>query len=87
MSVGEYLTQNGQNLLKYKNRKSNKGKDGVIDSVEEYNVLFFLLSELEEALLVLPFSYVPDILKLFNEFIQMGSDIELLCRCLFFLLR
>ncbi|EGW05814.1 WD repeat-containing protein 3 [Cricetulus griseus] len=44
-------------------------------------------SELEEALLVLPFSYVPDILKLFNEFIQMGSDIELLCRCLFFLLR
>ncbi|XP_036046947.1 WD repeat-containing protein 3 isoform X1 [Onychomys torridus] len=44
-------------------------------------------SELEEALLVLPFSYVPDILKLLNEFIQMGSDIELLCRCLFFLLR
>uniref|UniRef100_A0A452SDD2 WD repeat domain 3 n=1 Tax=Ursus americanus TaxID=9643 RepID=A0A452SDD2_URSAM len=44
-------------------------------------------SELEESLLVLPFSYVPDILKLFNEFIQLGSDIELLCRCLFFLLR
>uniref|UniRef100_A0A452SDA4 WD repeat domain 3 n=1 Tax=Ursus americanus TaxID=9643 RepID=A0A452SDA4_URSAM len=44
-------------------------------------------SLLEESLLVLPFSYVPDILKLFNEFIQLGSDIELLCRCLFFLLR
>ncbi|KAH0518405.1 WD repeat-containing protein 3 [Microtus ochrogaster] len=44
-------------------------------------------SELEEALLVLPFSYVPDILSLLNEFIQMGTDIELLCRCLFFLLR
>ncbi|XP_031230831.1 WD repeat-containing protein 3 isoform X1 [Mastomys coucha] len=44
-------------------------------------------SELEEALLVLPFSYVPDILTLFNDFIQMGSDVELLCRCLFFLLR
>ncbi|XP_039098687.1 WD repeat-containing protein 3 isoform X2 [Hyaena hyaena] len=44
-------------------------------------------SELEESLLVLPFSYVPDVLKLFNEFIQLGSDIELLCRCLFFLLR
>uniref|UniRef100_A0A8B9X6W3 WD repeat-containing protein 3 n=1 Tax=Bos mutus grunniens TaxID=30521 RepID=A0A8B9X6W3_BOSMU len=44
-------------------------------------------SELEESLLVLPFSYVPDILRLFNEFIQQGSDIELLCRCLFFLLR
>ncbi|GAB5575429.1 WD repeat-containing protein 3 isoform X1 [Prionailurus iriomotensis] len=36
-------------------------------------------SELEESLLVLPFSYVPDVLKLFNEFIQLGSDIELLC--------
>ncbi|KAM4873146.1 WD repeat-containing protein 3 [Thomomys bottae] len=44
-------------------------------------------SELEESLLVLPFSYVPDILALLNEFIQLGSDIELLCRCLFFLLR
>lgn len=44
-------------------------------------------SELEEALLVLPFSYVPDILTLFNGFIQTGSDVELLCRCLFFLLR
>ncbi|XP_057576683.1 WD repeat-containing protein 3 isoform X1 [Hippopotamus amphibius kiboko] len=44
-------------------------------------------SELEESLLVLPFSYVPDILKLFNEFIQLGSDVELVCRCLFFLLR
>ncbi|XP_060057790.1 WD repeat-containing protein 3 isoform X2 [Erinaceus europaeus] len=44
-------------------------------------------SELEESLLVLPFSYVPDILMLLNEFIQQGSDIELLCRCLFFLLR
>lgn len=50
-------------------------------------VLFFLLSELEEALLVLPFSYVPDILSLLNEFIQTGTDVELLCRCLFFLLR
>ncbi|KAM9245162.1 WD repeat-containing protein 3 isoform 2-T3 [Dugong dugon] len=44
-------------------------------------------SELEESLLVLPFSYVPDVLKLFNEFIQQGFDVELLCRCLFFLLR
>ncbi|XP_008831115.1 WD repeat-containing protein 3 isoform X2 [Nannospalax galili] len=44
-------------------------------------------SELEESLLVLPFSYIPDILTLFSEFIQRGSDVELLCRCLFFLLR
>lgn len=71
----------------YKSRKKNKGDDRGIDSVMECDVLLFLLSELEEALLVLPFSYVPDILKLLNEFIQMGSDIELLCRCLFFLLR
>ncbi|XP_036894787.1 WD repeat-containing protein 3 [Sturnira hondurensis] len=44
-------------------------------------------SELEESLLVLPFSYVPDVLRLFHEFLQLGSDVELLCRCLFFLLR
>lgn len=44
-------------------------------------------SELEESLLVLPFSYVPDLLKLFNEYIHLGSDIELLCRALLFLLK
>lgn len=51
------------------------------------SVLCFLLSELEESLLVLPFSYVPDLLKLFNEYIHLGSDIELLCRALLFLLK
>ncbi|KAJ7317722.1 hypothetical protein JRQ81_003884 [Phrynocephalus forsythii] len=45
------------------------------------------LSELEESLLVLPFSYVPDLLILFNRFLQLGSDVELLCRALLFLLR
>ncbi|XP_069035330.1 WD repeat-containing protein 3 [Lepisosteus oculatus] len=44
-------------------------------------------SELEESLLVLPFSYVPDLLSLFNEFIRDGLEVELVCRCLFFLLR
>ncbi|XP_066124256.1 WD repeat-containing protein 3 isoform X2 [Saccopteryx bilineata] len=44
-------------------------------------------SELEESLLVLPFSFVPDVLSLLEEFIQLGSDVELLCRGLFFLLR
>ncbi|XP_021404578.2 WD repeat-containing protein 3 isoform X2 [Lonchura striata] len=44
-------------------------------------------SELEESLLVLPFSYVPDLLRLFNEYIQQGSDVELLCRALLFLLK
>lgn len=44
-------------------------------------------SELEESLLVLPFSYVPDLLKLFNQYLQQGSDVELLCRALLFLLR
>lgn len=47
----------------------------------------FSLSELEESLLVLPFSYVPDLLRLFNEYIQLGSDVELLCRALLFLLK
>lgn len=49
--------------------------------------LCFFLSELEEALLVLPFSYVPDLLKLFNEYIQLGSEVEQLCRALLFLLK
>ncbi|XP_066562608.1 WD repeat-containing protein 3 [Amia ocellicauda] len=44
-------------------------------------------SELEESLLVLPFSYIPDLLRLFNEFICGGLQVELICRCLFFLLR
>nr|XP_020645158.1 WD repeat-containing protein 3 [Pogona vitticeps]XP_020645159.1 WD repeat-containing protein 3 [Pogona vitticeps] len=44
-------------------------------------------SELEESLLVLPFSYVPDLLILFNQFLQLGSEVELLCRALLFLLR
>ncbi|XP_039599660.1 WD repeat-containing protein 3 [Polypterus senegalus] len=44
-------------------------------------------SELEESLLVLPFSYIPDLLTLFNEYIQSGLDVEQICRCLFFLLR
>ncbi|KAM4795352.1 WD repeat-containing protein 3 isoform 1-T2 [Rhinophrynus dorsalis] len=44
-------------------------------------------SELEESLLVLPFSYVPDVLSLFRDYIRLGLDVELICRCLFFLLR
>ncbi|NWX86563.1 WDR3 protein, partial [Nothoprocta ornata] len=44
-------------------------------------------SELEESLLVLPFSYVPDLLKLFSEHIHLGSEVELLCRALIFLLK
>ncbi|NWX52027.1 WDR3 protein, partial [Steatornis caripensis] len=44
-------------------------------------------SELEESLLVLPFSYVPDLLRLFNEYIHLGLEVELLCRALLFLLK
>uniref|UniRef100_A0A672Q6Q1 WD repeat-containing protein 3-like n=1 Tax=Sinocyclocheilus grahami TaxID=75366 RepID=A0A672Q6Q1_SINGR len=47
----------------------------------------FLFSELEVSLLVLPFPYVPDLLKLFNGYVQQGLEVELVCRCLFFLLR
>uniref|UniRef100_A0A7N8X4Q0 WD repeat domain 3 n=1 Tax=Mastacembelus armatus TaxID=205130 RepID=A0A7N8X4Q0_9TELE len=42
---------------------------------------------LEVSLLVLPFSYVPELLKLLNSYIQQGLEVELVCRCLFFLLR
>ncbi|XP_068122402.1 WD repeat-containing protein 3 isoform X2 [Hyperolius riggenbachi] len=44
-------------------------------------------SELEESLLVLPFSYIPDLLTLFRDYIQCSQEVELICRCLFFLLR
>lgn len=44
-------------------------------------------SELELSLLVLPFPYVPDLLQLFNGYVQQGLEVELVCRCLFFLLR
>uniref|UniRef100_A0A8C6XR46 WD repeat-containing protein 3 n=1 Tax=Naja naja TaxID=35670 RepID=A0A8C6XR46_NAJNA len=44
-------------------------------------------SELEESLLVLPFSYVPDLLMLFNQYFELGLEVELLCRALLFLLR
>lgn len=44
-------------------------------------------SELEISLLVLPFPYVPDLLKLFNGYIKQGLEVELVCRCLFFLLK
>uniref|UniRef100_A0A7N6B438 Small-subunit processome Utp12 domain-containing protein n=1 Tax=Anabas testudineus TaxID=64144 RepID=A0A7N6B438_ANATE len=42
---------------------------------------------LEVSLLVLPFPYVPELLRLFNSYIQQGLEVELVCRCLFFLLK
>ncbi|XP_006813674.2 WD repeat-containing protein 3 [Saccoglossus kowalevskii] len=44
-------------------------------------------SELEKSLLVLPFDVVIDLLKLLDHFIKSGWEVELSCRCLFFLLR
>ncbi|XP_071956729.1 WD repeat-containing protein 3-like [Antedon mediterranea] len=44
-------------------------------------------SELEEALLVLPFHYVEDLLKLLDVFLSLEWESELTCRCLLFLLR
>ncbi|KAM9802313.1 WD repeat-containing protein 3 [Syngnathus typhle] len=44
-------------------------------------------SELEVSLLVLPFPYVPELLELFDGFIREGLEVELVCRCLFFLLK
>jgi len=44
-------------------------------------------SELEESLLVLPFSNVMDLLQLINLWMQNTWEVELTSRCLFFLLR
>lgn len=44
-------------------------------------------SELEEALLTLPFSYVTDLLELLCRYIDLLLEVELSCRCLLFLLR
>lgn len=44
-------------------------------------------SELEETLLVLPFGYVVDLLKVLAELLSRNWEVELCCRCLFFLLR
>ncbi|XP_053353298.1 WD repeat-containing protein 3 [Clarias gariepinus] len=44
-------------------------------------------SELEVSLMVLPFPYIPGFLSLLNTYIQQGLEVELVCRCLFFLLR
>uniref|UniRef100_A0A3Q2QN19 WD repeat domain 3 n=1 Tax=Fundulus heteroclitus TaxID=8078 RepID=A0A3Q2QN19_FUNHE len=48
---------------------------------------FPFILELEVSLLVLPFPYVPELLRLFNSYIQQGLEVELVCRCLFFLLK
>uniref|UniRef100_A0A8C5I200 WD repeat-containing protein 3 n=1 Tax=Gouania willdenowi TaxID=441366 RepID=A0A8C5I200_GOUWI len=58
-----------------------------INTTEGVVVYFLVLSELEVSLLVLPFPYVPELLKLFNTYIQQGLEVELICRCLFFLLK
>uniref|UniRef100_A0AAZ3SF95 Small-subunit processome Utp12 domain-containing protein n=1 Tax=Oncorhynchus tshawytscha TaxID=74940 RepID=A0AAZ3SF95_ONCTS len=42
-------------------------------------------SEPEVSLLFLPFPYVPNLLSLFNSYVQDGLEVELVCR--FFLLR
>uniref|UniRef100_A0A3Q4MUF5 WD repeat domain 3 n=1 Tax=Neolamprologus brichardi TaxID=32507 RepID=A0A3Q4MUF5_NEOBR len=52
-----------------------------------FYAFFVIISELEVSLLVLPFPYVPELLKLFNSYIQQGLEVELVCRCLFFLLK
>ncbi|XP_071989655.1 WD repeat-containing protein 3-like [Engystomops pustulosus] len=61
---------------------SRTSSDYVLDVIRKVRS-----SELEESLLVLPFSYVPDLLTLFRDYIQRSQDVELICRCLFFLLR
>ena len=47
----------------------------------------FYFSELEESLLVLPLDYVLQLLPILETLIQESREVELACRCLFFLLR
>lgn len=58
-----------------------------LQCIETQYVCVVITSELEVSLLVLPFPYVPELLKLFNSYIQQGLEVELVCRCLFFLLK
>ncbi|XP_037094610.1 WD repeat-containing protein 3-like [Pollicipes pollicipes] len=44
-------------------------------------------SELEESLLVLPFSYVTDLLYILERLVAGSGEVELVCRCLCFLMR
>ena len=44
-------------------------------------------SELDESLLVLPFHYVIDLLKLLDLWLAARLSVELCCRCTFYLLR
>ncbi|XP_055954643.1 WD repeat-containing protein 3 [Patella vulgata] len=60
------------------------------DSPNQYmidNIKKIKSSELEESLLVLPFPYVSDLLQVLDKFLTLGWETELVCRCLFFLLR
>uniref|UniRef100_A0A8B9H725 WD repeat domain 3 n=1 Tax=Astyanax mexicanus TaxID=7994 RepID=A0A8B9H725_ASTMX len=53
------------------------------------NIYCYCLEQIYKkvSLLVLPFPYIPDLLSLFNSYVQQGLEVELVCRCLFFLLR
>lgn len=48
---------------------------------------YLLASSLEECLLVMPFAQVTLLLQLLDQWLHNGWEVELSCRCLFFLLR
>uniref|UniRef100_A0A8C5BQL8 WD repeat domain 3 n=1 Tax=Gadus morhua TaxID=8049 RepID=A0A8C5BQL8_GADMO len=60
---------------------------GNVSLLYSLTVCLICNSELEVSLLVLPFPYVPELLTLFNSYLQGNLEVELVCRCLFFLLR
>uniref|UniRef100_A0A7N8XKA0 WD repeat domain 3 n=1 Tax=Mastacembelus armatus TaxID=205130 RepID=A0A7N8XKA0_9TELE len=78
-------------LYKEETRKMEEHKYACVNAGKEVETLSSNITppvlELEVSLLVLPFSYVPELLKLLNSYIQQGLEVELVCRCLFFLLR
>eukprot|EP00053_Salpingoeca_punica_P016262 m.152757 g.152757 ORF g.152757 m.152757 type:complete len:480 (+) comp16922_c0_seq3:1287-2726(+) len=58
------------------------GSDYVLQTLDKIRS-----SELEEALLVLPFTHATQLLGHINKWVQVGRSMERVCRCLFYLAR
>ncbi|XP_065906408.1 WD repeat-containing protein 3-like [Dysidea avara] len=102
MEAIELYKEESLKLLDYEEECKAAGKklpapqrNPILDALGMSSVEWYVLqvlkkvksSELEESLLVMPFSYMPHILTLLNHWIKSGWEVELSCRCLFFLLR
>ena len=52
-----------------------------------YCVFVMYFSELEESLLVMPFNYATDLLKVLDMLVRQKRHVELVSKCLLFLMR